>query len=405
MATHEAPEVHGRLTTPLVRVDGVLKPTTWDVALDTVVARARAGQGRPRAGRRRHVRVLEDHERAELRRAEAHARRHRHEQHRQLQPDLTRPFGRRSGGRVRCREAAPRPMRSWKRRTSWCSGARTPARRIPIMFQHMLKGQRNGAHLVVVDPRRTASARWANEHARPPGGLGHRPRQRHGARRRSPRASSTPGSSTTAPAATRSSGRRWPTSTPEWAERETGVPAEQIRRIARRYATADRAIICWTLGITEHHNAVDNVHALINLALLTGHVGRLGSGLESPARAEQRPGRRRHGRGAAPPARLPGRLRSGQATPVRGALGRAPLVDAGPQRDRDAGGRRRGHAPRPLRHRREPGRVRRGHAPRGEGARTARPPGGRGSVPHADGAARRTSCCRPRPAGARRKAR
>ena len=51
------------------------------------------------------------------------------------------------------------------------------------------------------------------------------------------------------------------------------MPAEQIRRVARRYATADRAIICWTLGITEHHNAVDNVHALINLALLTGHVG------------------------------------------------------------------------------------------------------------------------------------
>ena len=37
--------------------------------------------------------------------------------------------------------------------------------------------------------------------------------------------------------------------------------------------------MCWTLGITEHHNAVDNVFALINLALLTGHVGRWGSGL------------------------------------------------------------------------------------------------------------------------------
>ena len=36
-------------------------------------------------------------------------------------------------------------------------------------------------------------------------------------------------------------------------------------------------MICWTLGITEHHNAVDNVLALINLALLTGHVGRFGS--------------------------------------------------------------------------------------------------------------------------------
>src|SRR5207253_2361016 len=42
---------------------------------------------------------------------------------------------------------------------------------------------------------------------------------------------------------------------------------------------------CWTLGITEHHNAVDNVLALINLALLCGHVGRWGSGL-NPLRGQ-----------------------------------------------------------------------------------------------------------------------
>ena len=44
-------------------------------------------------------------------------------------------------------------------------------------------------------------------------------------------------------------------------------------------------MICWTLGITEHHNAVDNVLALINLALLTGHVGRYGSGV-NPLRGQ-----------------------------------------------------------------------------------------------------------------------
>jgi len=62
------------------------------------------------------------------------------------------------------------------------------------------------------------------------------------------------------------------------AERVTGVPAAVIREAAHQYARADRAMICWTLGITEHHNAVDNVVALINLALLTGHVGRYGCG-------------------------------------------------------------------------------------------------------------------------------
>src|SRR5204863_7853924 len=63
------------------------------------------------------------------------------------------------------------------------------------------------------------------------------------------------------------------------ASRDTGVPADLIQRLAHDYARADRAQICWTLGITEHHNATDNVLALINLSLLTGHVGRYGSGL------------------------------------------------------------------------------------------------------------------------------
>ena len=71
----------------------------------------------------------------------------------------------------------------------------------------------------------------------------------------------------------------------ERAERDTGVPAEWIRRTAHAYARAPRAELCWTLGITEHHNAVDNVLALINLALLTGHVGRYGSGI-NPLRGQ-----------------------------------------------------------------------------------------------------------------------
>jgi len=71
----------------------------------------------------------------------------------------------------------------------------------------------------------------------------------------------------------------------DYAERETGVPAALIRELAHTYAKADRAMLCWTLGITEHHNGVDNVLALINLALLTGHVGRYGSGL-NPLRGQ-----------------------------------------------------------------------------------------------------------------------
>ncbi len=71
----------------------------------------------------------------------------------------------------------------------------------------------------------------------------------------------------------------------ETGERLTGVPKAIIRQLAHDYARADRAALCWTLGITEHHNAVDNVLALINLALLAGHVGRYGSGL-NPLRGQ-----------------------------------------------------------------------------------------------------------------------
>jgi predicted molibdopterin-dependent oxidoreductase YjgC len=71
----------------------------------------------------------------------------------------------------------------------------------------------------------------------------------------------------------------------ERAERETGVPAAAIRKMAHAYAAAPRAQLCWTLGITEHHNAVDNVVALINLTILTGHVGRYGSGV-NPLRGQ-----------------------------------------------------------------------------------------------------------------------
>jgi predicted molibdopterin-dependent oxidoreductase YjgC len=73
--------------------------------------------------------------------------------------------------------------------------------------------------------------------------------------------------------------------TPEYAEQITGVPAEDIREVARMYAMAERATLNWTLGVTEHHNGADGVFALINLGLLTGHVGKYGSGL-NPLRGQ-----------------------------------------------------------------------------------------------------------------------
>lgn len=73
--------------------------------------------------------------------------------------------------------------------------------------------------------------------------------------------------------------------TPEVAERFTGVPKEDIVRAARMYATAKRAAIFWALGIPEHTHGTENALSLVNLALLTGHIGREGTGL-NPLRGQ-----------------------------------------------------------------------------------------------------------------------
>ena len=72
---------------------------------------------------------------------------------------------------------------------------------------------------------------------------------------------------------------------PEEAEKVTGVPADLIREVARIYATTDKAGIYYTLGITEHTCGTDNVYALSNLVLMTGHLGRRSVGM-NPLRGQ-----------------------------------------------------------------------------------------------------------------------
>lgn len=73
--------------------------------------------------------------------------------------------------------------------------------------------------------------------------------------------------------------------TPEEAEEWTGVSAETIRQVARAYATTEKAGIYYTLGITEHTHGTDNVYALSNLVLMTGHLGIRSAGM-NPLRGQ-----------------------------------------------------------------------------------------------------------------------
>ena len=67
--------------------------------------------------------------------------------------------------------------------------------------------------------------------------------------------------------------------TPDNAEQITGVPTADLIEAARLYAQAEKATILYSMGITQHTSGTDNVKALANLAMVTGHIGRPSTGV------------------------------------------------------------------------------------------------------------------------------
>lgn len=65
----------------------------------------------------------------------------------------------------------------------------------------------------------------------------------------------------------------------EYLEDETGLLREDMRSLAAMVADAKKAVYVWSMGITQHTHGVDNVKAIVNLALTKGFVGREGCGL------------------------------------------------------------------------------------------------------------------------------
>jgi predicted molibdopterin-dependent oxidoreductase YjgC len=163
----------------------------------------------------------------------------------------------------------------------WGSNARDTH---PIFFHHVLKAVRRGAKLFVVDPRRTPTAEWADGWLQVEVGsdisLANGMAKvilDHGLEHKAFIANATEGFEKFKAEMQQFDLAR--------VSKETGIDAALIERAALTYARAEKGMICWTLGITEHHNAVDNVLSLINLGLLTGKVGRWGCGL-NPLRGQ-----------------------------------------------------------------------------------------------------------------------
>ena len=72
---------------------------------------------------------------------------------------------------------------------------------------------------------------------------------------------------------------------PEKVAQICGVTPEEIVQTARMFAGADKAMIVYSMGITQHTHGVDNVKTCANLAMLTGNIGRPGTGV-NPLRGQ-----------------------------------------------------------------------------------------------------------------------
>ncbi|MBF0179351.1 MAG: formate dehydrogenase subunit alpha [Magnetococcales bacterium] len=159
-----------------------------------------------------------------------------------------------------------------------------PTESHPVLGARIARAVRRGCRLIVIDPRRTELARMAHLHL-----------------------PLLPGSNVAVINAmqffliaediynkdfidknTEGFETLWPvlsTHTPEWAAEVAGIPAEAIRQAARWLAEAERGQILWGLGITEACQGSVAAFGLINLALLTGQIGRPGTGA-SPIRGQ-----------------------------------------------------------------------------------------------------------------------
>ena len=168
-----------------------------------------------------------------------------------------------------------------------------------------------------------------------------------------------------------------------------GIPAETIREVARAYATSKGSMILWGMGISQHVHGTDNARCLIALTLMTGQIGRPGTGLH-PLRGQN------NVQGASDAGLIPmmfpdyqrvdnpeanARFEKywGQKLDTKPGLTVVEIMDAACE------GKIRGM----YVHGREPGDVGPQRAPCARGPGEARAPRGAGHLPHRDGLPRR----------------
>jgi len=272
-----------RLTTPLIRRNGSLGPATWDEALDLVVRRLREIQaqhgsdamaffGSGKATNEENYLMMKLARAVFGTNSVDHCARLCHAS---TVLGLASTFG--SGAMtnsISCVDEAD---------CFFVIGSNTTEQH-PIIGARILNAVQRGAKLIVCDNRRIRLARFADLHVRHRNGTDVALLNammhvilREGLENRSFIASRTENFPALGELVA-----KYP---PEVAAGICGVSAADIVRAARMFAPAKSAMIFYSMGITQHTHGVDNVKSLANLALLTGHIGRPGSGV-NPLRGQ-----------------------------------------------------------------------------------------------------------------------
>ncbi len=169
-----------------------------------------------------------------------------------------------------------------------------PAATMPPAMQHLDAARARGASLVVVDPRRSATAAGATLHLAPVPGtdlalaLG----MLHVARRDGLVDDEYVAARTTGWEAAAAASTAW---WPDRVERVTGVPVADLRRAVHLLAAAERAVVLTARGAEQHAGGTDTVLGFSNLALALGLPGRPGSGFGTTTGQGNGQGGREHG--------------------------------------------------------------------------------------------------------------
>ena len=156
-------------------------------------------------------------------------------------------------------------------------GAR-PTSNHPVAATYIKNAKKNGATLIVVDPRRQGLSRHADFalHFKPGSDVALLNAMMHTIVEEGLTDPAYMEAFTEGFADLEKNLKDFP---PEKMAEVCGIDAETIRTVARLYAKAERAIIFWGMGISQHVHGTDNARCLIALAMLTGQVGRPGTGL------------------------------------------------------------------------------------------------------------------------------